>query len=297
MRRTFRVAVVLGTAFLIGVVVLAWPLLRPRPSLGVAAVLGPVRCLPGSRPGPTGRSDDIRTPQGLPVSVRTPRNYDPARAQPLMVVYPPAGFGRSAAEQYYGLTEEATQRGWIVAYPAPVPLSQRALAIQQEVAATVAERWCIAAERVAFVGHSDGASVAEGLLLRSPGLSPYPKFVLASAAGLRGIDLAAEACPRPLDLTLVHSVGDERFPDYGRQAARWWAACFACQGRLPPSDQMPNDRCVDLGPCAAGGHVRYCEADEDHASWPRVAAHPFRFFSASAVKLVHATLSTTSRRS
>jgi polyhydroxybutyrate depolymerase len=283
------------TMLLLAGLVLAWPLLGSSPRLGAAAGLGPARCLAADRPGAPGASDDLRTPQGLAISVRTPTNYDARRAQPLLVVFPPAGFGRSAAERYYGLTEAATRQGWIVAYPAAVPLSRRALTLHRTVASTVIRHWCIDPQRVAYLGHSDGATIAEGLLLRARDLEPYPSHVLASAAGLRGRDFDAETCPRPLELTLVHSRRDEHFPGYGRQAAQWWAACFACPGRLPSAEQMPADDCADLGPCAAGGRVRYCEADEAHATWPRAAADPFRFLGAPTA--TQTTASTTPWRS
>ena len=286
----------LCAGFVLAGLLLAGASLRAPPSLGTTAALGAERCAPTSRPGLAGSTDDLHTPQGLAISVRTPRNYDPTRAQPLLVVYPPAGFERSAAERYYGLTEEATQQGWIVAYAAPVPLSRRALALQQEVGGAVARRWCVDAGRVAFLGHSDGATVAEGVLLRSPGLAPYPRYLLASAAGLQGSDFTAEACPRAVDLTVVHSPADAHFPRYGRQAVQWWAACFGCRGALPAADRMPADSCVDLGPCAAGGRVRYCEAHEGHAAWPRVAAHPLRFFDSPPAS-IPPPLSLTSRSS
>ena len=72
--------------------------------------------------------------------------------------------------------------------------------------------------------------------------------------------------------------------------------CYACAGRLPEAAQTAAGACAELGPCAAGARVRYCEADEDHADWPRAAAQAFRFLGAPAASTQTST-STTSRSS
>ncbi|HSV70992.1 MAG TPA: hypothetical protein VLI72_12845 [Methylibium sp.] len=257
----------------------AWAstLARPLPPLGAAGRVGMPLCAPGERPGAAGRDDGVRTPDGLAISVRTPSDYDATHGYPLLVVYPPAGNSRVDSERFYGLTEEATRRGYVLAYSAAVSLSRRALALQQRVAETVASRWCIDTARLAFIGHSDGASVAQGVLLRGDAKALRPGHVLASAAGIRGADLQSERCPRPTRLTIVHGSRDELFPGYGRETARWWAGCFACAAAGRLDGQLAADTCIDLGPCREGGGVRYCEASEPHTRWPGVARHPFPY--------------------
>lgn len=268
----------------------AWFPWQPKPRLAAAGSIGAPMCAPGERSGPAGMDDTLRTADGLPVSVRTPTDYDATRGHALLVVYPPAGFSREASERFYGLTEGATRRGYVVAYSAAVPLSRRAIAWQQRVAQTVAERWCIDLARLAFVGHSDGGSVAQGVLLRGDTASLRPQHVLASAAGIRGDDLAIERCPPPTELTIVHSTGDERFPGYGRETARWWAACFDCPAASGLDGLISANSCLDLGPCRRGGQVRFCEASEPHGSWPRVAHNPFPVLGAIEVGHVSPSL-------
>lgn len=256
---------------------LSTSLQRQLPPISAAGPVGVTLCAVGERMGWAGRDDGVRTVDGLPISVRTPSDYDATHGYPLLVVYPPAGFSRLESERFYGLTEEATRRGYVLAYSAAVPLSRRALAMQQRVAETVASRWCIDTTRLAFIGHSDGGSVAQGVLLRGDAQLPGPSHVLVSAAGIRGTDLQLERCPRPTQLTIVHGVNDELFPGYGRETARWWAGCFACAAASRLDSTVASDKCIDLGPCQEGSGVRYCQASEAHTRWPRVARHPFPY--------------------
>ncbi|MGH6936273.1 MAG: hypothetical protein ACRED2_08840 [Methylocella sp.] len=76
------------------------------PESGIAAA-----CRPGSRIGHADLYDNMQTSDQLTIALRTPSNYDPTRAYPLLVVYPPAGFNRRQSETFYGLTTEATRRG------------------------------------------------------------------------------------------------------------------------------------------------------------------------------------------
>ena len=103
------------------------------PESGIAA-----RCSPGSRTGHADLNDNLQTSDRLTIAVRTPSNYDPARAYPLLVVFPPAGFNRRQSETFYDLTTEATRRGFIVAYSDHKGLSPTAVSQQAKVAATVA---------------------------------------------------------------------------------------------------------------------------------------------------------------
>ena len=272
---------VLVAGVLLAVALLSMPMGRLSP-LSAAGPVGMPLCGQGERAGAAGRDNDVRTSDGLPISVRTPTDYDATRGYPLLVVYPPAGFSRVASERFYGLTEEATRRGYVLAYSSAVPLSRRALAMQQRVADTVASRWCIDKSRVAFIGHSDGGSVAQGVLLRGDPRSLRPGHVLASAAGIRGEDLQLERCPQPTQLTIVHGPRDELFPGYGRETARWWAGCFACAAAARLDVRLAADACVDLGPCQDGSGVRYCESSEPHAKWPDLARHPFPYLGAAS---------------
>jgi polyhydroxybutyrate depolymerase len=108
------------------------------PESGIAAA-----CNPGSRTGHADLNDNLQTSDRLTIAVRTPSNYDPTRAYPLLVVYPPAGFNRRQSETFYDLTTEATRRGFIVAYSDHKALSPTAVSQQAKVAATVASFFCV----------------------------------------------------------------------------------------------------------------------------------------------------------
>lgn len=247
---------------LTGAVLVAWPAPEPKPSSAIELPGDICRSRPGH--GQPGRNE-IKTPEGLASKVVAPANYDEGRAWGLIVAFPPAGFSGAAAERYYGLTEEATARGWIVAYPDALPLSKRALDVQAGVAVAVAARWCVSPARVVLLGHSDGGSLAQGVALRG---TLRPSAIVSSGAGIRGEDLIPESCPPPLAVTVLHSPKDERFPAWGEGTARWWAACFGC---APPP---PGAGCVAAPGCRAG-RVVLCRHEGAHASRPAALRAPW----------------------
>jgi polyhydroxybutyrate depolymerase len=230
------------------------------PQSGIAAA-----CSPGSRTGHADLDDNMQTSDRLTIAVRTPSDYDPTRAYPLLVVFPPAGFNRRQSENFYGLTTEATGRGFIVAYSNHIGLSPTAVTRQAKVAATVASFFCVDEASIAYLGHSDGGSMAEGIpaYLRNAGAAPHS--VVASSAGITSEDLAAMACPSIPAVLIVHSRTDERFPDFGRGAAAYWGRCAAC---APEILNPLADGCREFKGCAGGRRVTYCETSLPHKRWP-----------------------------
>jgi hypothetical protein len=102
---------------------------RAAPELGAAdyaALRLPAACALNEKPGAAGATDRLRTAHDIAYSIRTPRNYDPSRAHPLLVVYAPAGRHRFASEAFYRLTGAATAAGFIVAHPDHLKPSLRA---------------------------------------------------------------------------------------------------------------------------------------------------------------------------
>lgn len=270
-RHRYRIAALV----LVGLAALwLWPT-APPPISAAGAIDGPV-CDATGDPGGAGRDTSVRTAAGLAVTVVAPSDYQAGRGYGLIVAFAPAGHSPAAAERFYRLTSAATARGWIVAYPAAVPLSRRALVMQQQVAQTVAKRWCIDRRRIVYLGHSDGGSIAEGLMLRFGERELRPSQVIASAAGIRGEDLRAESCSAPFALTLIHDPADQRFPNWGVETARWWAQCWRCTG---DAQAVAAGRCAELGPCANGARLRYCHATQGHLAWPRETAALFDWIS------------------
>jgi polyhydroxybutyrate depolymerase len=238
-------------------------LLRPPPAASPAGPQSAGVCA-APAPGPAGRSE-TSTPLGLGVTVITPTDYRADLRYGLLVLFPPAGFAPSAAERFYDVTAAATAAGFVVALSAPLPLSAAAVRRQSEVAATVAARWCIDTRRVVFAGHSDGGALAQGVVLRGVAEGIQPAAIVSSGAGIRAEDLSRETCPAPLSVSILHSRGDEHFPDYGEGAARWWASCFSCE---PLPAATGADTCRVASRCAPGARVEFCAGTESHATRP-----------------------------
>src|SRR3984893_3672766 len=274
-------------ALLATVLILAFGLLvfsppaRPKvaaagPESGIAAA-----CSPGSRTGHADLDANLQTSDRLTLAVRTPSDYDPTRAYPLLVVFPPAGFNRRQSETFYDLTTEATRRGFIVAYSDHKGLSPTAVSQQAKVAATVASFFCVDEASIAYLGHSDGGAMAEGIPAYLPKASAAPHSIVASAAGITSEDLATMACPSIPAVLIVHSRTDERFPDFGRGAAAYWGRCAAC---APENLTALADGCRDFSGCAGGRRVTYWETSLPHKRWPSMNTAMLDFIQGGKAK-------------
>ena len=111
---------------------------------------------------------------------------------------------------------------------AGLSLSPSAVSRRAKVAATVASFFCVDESSIAYLGHSDGGAMAEGIPVYVSKAGAAPRSVVASAAGTTGQDLAAMPWPSIPAVMSVHSRNDERFPDFGRGAAAYWGRCAAC---------------------------------------------------------------------
>ena len=272
------IAMVLIVGF--GLLVFSAPA-RPKvaaagPNFGIAAA-----CAPGSRTGHADLNDNLQTSDRLTLAVRTPSDYDPTRAYPLLVVFPPAGFNRRQSETFYELTTEATRRGFIVAYSDHIGLSPTAVAQQAKVAATVASFFCVDEASIAYLGHSDGGLMAEGIPAHVPKAGAAPHAIVASAAGITSEDLATMACPSIPAVLIVHSRTDERFPDFGRGAAAYWGRCAAC---APENLDALADDCREFSGCAGGRRVTYCETSLPHKRWPSMNSVMLDFIQGGKAK-------------
>jgi len=231
-------------------------------------------CAAHERTGPRGVHDNEKTGGGIRYSVRTPSNYDPAFAHPLLMVYAAAGQSRFASERFTGFTAAATAAGFVIVYSDHRRLSIKVLDDLATIPAAVTEKWCIDPARVFLAGHSDGGTAASAMAFRiDDGLEPAG--IAASAAGLRREDLDAYACPENLRVMILHNRDDELFPGFGLEAADWWARCQRCD---VAAGTIEADGCVDYGECAGDARVSYCEGDGGHRDWPAMNAAVLEFF-------------------
>jgi polyhydroxybutyrate depolymerase len=216
----------------------------------------------------------LATPGGARFKVRAPPNYDPNRAHPLLLVFPPAGFSADATESHAGLTVAATRAGFVVAFAEHRPLSPAWVRIQAEIPAAVMRHWCIDPARVVLAGHFDGGTVAEAAAFLQA-IDPPPLGVVASGAGTRAGDLATQSCPAPPSVLILHSRDDTHFPTpaFGESMARWWAGCNRCR----PDGKPDEAGCLVFGGCEGGSVTRFCETHGPHARWNWPAARVVEF--------------------
>ncbi|MFM8246859.1 MAG: hypothetical protein ACKN9M_07895 [Burkholderiaceae bacterium] len=216
------------------------------------------------RTGAAGRHV-MTTQRGLSYVVITPTDYSAKYRYGLLVLFPPAGYSRHAAERFYRITQRATAAGYVVALSDALPLSSHAMRAQADVVNEVAERWCVDAARVVLAGHSDGGLMAQGTVIKSYLPATMTVHVVSSAAGIQQQDLAIEHCPSPRRVTLLHPANDERFPGYGWGVAQWWAKCFAC---MPMMNEPSAGQCIEAQACAVSSSVRFCKTSVSHAQYP-----------------------------
>lgn len=272
--RAFRrlAVVAMGAAFLAGppfVVYLASGGMQELPPSAAAryAARPPVKnCTAICATAPEKGTDRLDIDGVPPVSVRVPTNYDREQRHPLLVVFAPAGMNRFQSESYYALTTAATARGFVVAYSSAGPLSKATFAAQAQVADAVAQQWCVDLDRVAFVGHSDGASTAYGIALLEH-QAVQPKAMFLSGAGIDGKDLSDYACPATRSVIVSHGRRDTHFQGFGREASSWWSKCFHCEGNR--SRQVASN-CTEALGCMQGARLVFCEPDAQHEDAPKV---------------------------
>lgn len=254
--------------------------------LSPAASAGPVPATPGDgchdveAPGSLTKGFTIEGPDHLGIRVRLPINYNERRAYPLLVVYPPAGYDRFAAERFYGITEEATRRGWIIAYSDARPLSLHAVKLQAGVADAVARAFCISQGQIATFGHSDGGALAQGTVALMPS-HLKPRAIFASAAGIRRSDLEEGGCTGGVSVMIAHNRRDHRFPDFGRDAAAFWMARGGCRA-LEVAD-LRSDTCQRVNGCTEDTEVTYCEVSTPHEELPPLRTQALEFLSTATL--------------
>jgi polyhydroxybutyrate depolymerase len=275
---------VLVTMVALGAAVVLRDALLPIPaaSTGPIPAISEDNCHDVEAIGSLATGFTIEGPDHLPIRVRVPTNYDARRAYPLLVVYPPAGYDRFAAERFYGITETATLKGWIIAYSDARPLSLGAAKLQASVADAVAHSFCIAHKRIAALGHSDGGALAEGTVALVPSRLK-PRAIFASAAGITRNDLESHGCFAGISVMIAHNRRDGRFPGFGRDAVAYWGSCAGCQAL--DAAALRSDTCQPLSGCAENAQVTYCEVTAPHEEFPPLKTKALEFLSTATLSI------------
>lgn len=240
-----------------------------------------VSCAAGQKSGAAGVSNQLQSPKGFTFHVRTPANYQPSYAHPLLVVFAPSVSG-VLMEKYTGLTHDATTQGFIVAYVDGQRLNMASIQELGQIPGQISKDWCIDEQRVFLTGHSDGGTVSSALAFL-PDSPVRPSAIAPSAAGITGAELKQYACPSPLSVLVMHNAGDNHFPGFGAQTAAWWAECNRCESR--PQVVSAEQHCVRYPHCAEGVETWYCEGQGgSHLTWPGINKTLIDFFVKSPSK-------------
>ena len=221
-----------------------------------------------------GPDPEIRTAAGARVVVKTPANYRPEIAHPLIVLYAPGGQSSREAEGFYDITTEATAKGFIVAVAEdrrPLPENIVDLAT---VPTEVAKNWCIDETRIFATGHSNGGLYSNAVAFFPEARGAF-RAIAPSAAGIRKQDFETYSCPKPMPVLIYHGRFDMAFSGWGRGAAEWWAKCNGCEGEQP-LDSLEG--CVRFQGCKPGGETVYCEGPWIHSTWPGRNSEILEFF-------------------
>jgi polyhydroxybutyrate depolymerase len=236
-------------------------------------------CEPGSLDGAAGATDDEQTPGGLLYNVRTPDDYDPTVAHPLILVASPAGADRIRNEQFTRLTPDATAAGYVIAYVGNIqPNDPAGIEELKKIPGLVQDEWCIDPERVFVTGHSNGGTLSHMLAGWGDSmLEPAPTAIAPSAAGVSPGVLPSLTCRAPLPALVMHSSSDTLFPGYGKPAADWWASCNGCDSTF---DEPFSNGCLPYSNCPEGANVVFCEGSGVHGAWPNLNAFMIAFFDA-----------------
>lgn len=232
-------------------------------------------CAPGSKAGAAGATNRIKSADEIFYNVRAPLNYNPERAHPLLMIYPPAGTSAEKSESFTHLTSEATRRGFVVAYTSHRSVSPEMAAKLAKVPQSIAATWCIDLKRVYATGHSDGGTVTHALAVL-PETKGAVAGIAPSAAGFNQKDFEAYQCPAPMPVMIMHNRGDMLFPGWGKEAATWWAGCNRCDTTKPVVPQ--SNGCVAYQGCAVLGPTVYCEKSGSHLDWQERGNDIVHFF-------------------
>lgn len=235
--------------------------------------VNPSSCINNVKNGTAGHSENLRTEKGFRFRVKTPSNYNRHYGHSLLLVYSPSIMS-SMMERFVGLTNMATQLGFIIAYVDGKPLSIKSITELGQVANEIIKQWCINPDRVYFTGHSDGGTVSSALAFL-PESPVRPRAIAPSAAGINADEYAKMECPAPTAVMMMHGKNDGHFPGFGQQAAQWWAQCNQCDTSASATE---DGKCLRFDNCKSGKETLFCQTEGGHIHWPKLNKEMLDFF-------------------
>lgn len=218
--------------------------------------------------------DAFESGAGFPFNLTTPSNFRQNVRHPLLVVWAPAMAGPWLSERMTGLTHQATRAGFIVAYAGAIRMTTKNVLALESITQTILNQWCVDPKSIFYTGHSDGGTVAMALALL-PEAKIRPRAIAPSAMGMDNASLAAYDCPPLTDVLILHNSDDDHFPDFGKEAAEWWASCQQCD-RI--TSEVNTSGCSEYSGCLSGRRVLYCEGVGGHLRWGGTNHDVIRFF-------------------
>jgi polyhydroxybutyrate depolymerase len=231
--------------------------------------------------------------------VHVPPGYTPSEPAPLVVGLR-AGSDGADGNDFYGLTREADQQGFIaVLADAWRPAGQRASAgwnagtccgapavndvgFIETVVNNVFGQLSISRQHIYAAGMSDGGMMAYRLACELP-------HVFTAVASVAGTDNTVACTPdKPVSVLHLHARNDRRMPFEGGadpldnakvritsapQTAAKWAKLDGCQETPQPVLQQAGAMCEAYTYCRGQAEVRLCATDTGGHSWPGALKH------------------------
>jgi polyhydroxybutyrate depolymerase len=225
--------------------------------------------------------------------VHVPPGYNPAEPAPLVVAL--GGAGGDAGPDFYGLTREADQQGFIALLPdAWRPAGQRVSAgwnagnccgapgvndvrFIETAVNNVFGQVSISRQHIYAAGMSDGGMMAYRLACELP-------HVFTAVASVGGTDNTATCTPdKAVSILHVHAKDDRRVPFDGGidalgqakvhvtsapQTAAKWARLDGCSETPETVLQQAGATCQAYTYCRGQAEVRLCATESGGHSWP-----------------------------
>lgn len=220
-----------------------------------------------------------------PFILDLPRGYTFHDPVPLIVAFHGRTNSNAQVRDYFHLDRAATDH--VVVYPAALKNGSSFswlnadggvdTALFDAIVQTVAQNYCIDMDRIATVGHSLGAWMANSIACLRGGA------VMASATV--GGDSVNAACTGPAAAMIIHNPKDNLAPFAGAERVRTLRVEEnACRWESSPVEPQAVFHCTEHLSCASGNTVVFCPHTED-TDW-RGSYYPHTWPSGTAEAMI-----------